>query len=169
MHVLQKVNTYFREPGWPAAGARIKHETSKIEVAILTSYLYTQTLLPGRQFYIPCIALFQGTCNWYKSFILCVYQNRHICQCVAWSRHHLHILINDEWLTWRKKEYQRLKAYTGDFYHIMHQNYTRQAPESTYPIHADQTTTLMQRDNGKKQKWRTWSRWKWVQDILPTT
>jgi len=37
-------------------------------------------------------------------------------------------------------------------YHIMHQNYTRQAPELTYPIHADQTTTLMQHVNGKKQK-----------------
>lgn len=83
-----------------SAGARIKRETFKIEIAILTINLYTQSLCPGKQFYITCIALFHGTCNCYKSFILCVYQNRHICQCVAWSRHHLHILINDEWFTW---------------------------------------------------------------------
>jgi len=46
VHRLQKVITYIREPGWLAAGARIKRETSKTEVAILTIYLYTQTLSP---------------------------------------------------------------------------------------------------------------------------
>jgi len=46
VHRLQKVITYIREPGWLAVGARIKCETSKIEVAILTIYLYTQTLRP---------------------------------------------------------------------------------------------------------------------------